>query len=434
MNSEIVGREEAVDQVLSSLANNRLITLTGAGGIGKTTLAITIAQRIAAERQMLAPLVQLASLSDREAILPAIAKSIGYPLSEGSPCVDALAQMLTEKNCILVLDNAEHVVGDVAAIVETLLDRNAKLRVLVTSREPLHLSSEAVFRVAPLEVPPYDATTEAMRASAAIQLFLSRAPTLSGASDDAQVMTQIAEICRRLDGLPLAIELAAARIPVFGLQGVLHLLDSQMTLLSGGYRTDSPRHQTLRATFDWSFGLLGREAQLLFSRIAVFRGAFTLEAMCDVLCDDALSHGAAIDGIHELVTKSLINVEFDGPLAKYRLNESTRAYAFDRLAADGEMHSIASRYGQHLAPGATPVAEEEPKPQRRTNPPLHQISRTVCVDPVAACHGDGDPTIAGRREVNASFDISRFPLRVSHNSNRSDNGHEVFANLTAVLR
>lgn len=436
MISGIVGREEAVDQVLAILAKSRLMTLTGAGGIGKTTLASAIAQRFALERRCVVPLVQLASLSDRDAILSAIAKSIGCAFTGASPCVYALARMLTEKDCLLLLDNAEHVINDVAAIVETLLEHNAKLRLLVTSREPLHLSSEAVFRVAPLEVPPYHATGDAIRATSAVQLFLSRAPTLSGAPDDCQVMPLIGEICRRLDGLPLAIELAAARISLFGLEGVFHLLDNRLTLLSGGYRTDLPRHQTLRATFDWSFGLLGREAQILFCRSAVFSGAFTLEEICGVLCDDDISHCAAIDGIHELVTKSLVNVEFDGPVAKYRLNESTRAYAYDRLAAEGETRSIASRYGRHRALSAKPVIDEKPKTRVGANPELHQLTKSVCAGPIAARHGDGerDLYIPGFRAVSAKFEVPHFPRRVSGNPQRLDNGHEVFANLTAMLR
>lgn len=436
MTRGIVGRKEAVEQVLAVLAKKRLVTLTGAGGIGKTALAITIAQRLAAERKISVPLVQLASLSKRDEIVSAIAKSIGRPFSGGSPSVDTLARMLTEKDCILLLDNAEHVVGDVAAIVETLLDRNENIRVLVTSRESLHLSSEAVFRVAPLTVPPYDATVEAMRSCSAIQLFLSRAPALPGAPDDCHVMRLTGEICRRLDGLPLAIELAAARIAVFGLEGVFHLLDNRMMLLSGGRRTDLPRHQTLRATFDWSFGLLGREAQILFCRCAVFSGAFTLEEICGVLCDDELSHCAAINAIYELVTKSLVNVEFDGPAAKYLLNESTRAYAFDRLTAEGEMRSIASRYEQHLALSAMPVVDENATTRAGANPELHQTAKFAPAGSIPTFHGgrDRDPPVRGFRETNAALDMSRFPHRVSRSSERLDNGHEVFANLTATLR
>ncbi|WP_010112176.1 transcriptional regulator, partial [Burkholderia oklahomensis] len=259
-----------------------------------------------------------------------------------------IAGALAGPRRLLVLDNAEQVIAAVAD-VETLIAANDALRVLVTSREPLRIAPEAVFRVDPLDVPAANADDADTLARSAVRLFFSRANALQRTPGVQSAEIRVAgEICRRLDGIPLAIELAAARAATLGLEGVYRRLDDRLAMLGGGHRTALPRHQTLRATFDWSFALLDRRARAVFRRLAMFGGLFTFDAMCAVACDADLTIGGVIAAIDELVAKSLVTVEFDGPVAKYRLPESTRAYALEKLIAEGERHQIAARHARYL--------------------------------------------------------------------------------------
>ncbi|MDE1182341.1 winged helix-turn-helix domain-containing protein [Paraburkholderia sp.] len=346
----VIGRDAAVAQVHATLDTTRVLTLTGAGGIGKTTLAIAVAHRLAAEQPDSVCFVELAALKHEDAILAAIADSCGGLDPDVVPRIDAIVALLAGQPRLLLLDNAEHVIGYVAALVERLIASHDALRVLVTSREPLRISPEVVFRVEPLDVPSRDATEHEILEQSSVHLFMSRAQALQGKVwTDRTEIARVGEICRRLDGIPLAIELAAARVVAFGVEGVYRRLDDRMAILAGGYRTALPRHQTLRATFDWSFALLDPDAKSLFRRLAMFGGVFSLEAMCAVACDDALTIGAVIDGIGELAAKSMVSVELDGPVAKYRLTESTRAYALEQLHAEGESQEIAARNARYLA-------------------------------------------------------------------------------------
>jgi predicted ATPase/DNA-binding winged helix-turn-helix (wHTH) protein len=350
--TRLVGRDAAVKQIRAMLEQTHVLTLVGAGGIGKTSLAIETARRAVADFPDSVCLVELTALNSHEAVLAAIVKGCGLPV-EGAPLsIARIASALAGKR-LLLLDNAEHVVGHVAQIVESLIAANALLRVLVTSREPLRIMPEAVFRVDPLDVPPPHATDAEILQRSAVKLFLMRANSLQGqVGADSLAIQLVGEICRRLDGIPLALELAAARAVALGVEGVYRRLDDPMALLGGGYRTALPRHQTLRATFDWSFSFLKANTQLLFRRLAVFSGDFTFEAMCAVVCDAQLTVGSAISGISELVAKSLINIEFDGAVARYRLYESTRAYALEKLQAEGETHEITSRRALYLSCGS----------------------------------------------------------------------------------
>lgn len=350
--SELVGRDEAVAQIRAALGEHPVVTLTGAGGIGKTTLSVAVAHRIVDEQPDSVTFVKLAALTDRQAVVAAIARSYAMPAESERASAAELAAMFEGVARVLVLDNAEHLIGEVAEVVETLVARNPRLRILVTSREPLRITPESVFRVDPLDVPARGASEEEVMAQPSVRLFLARVSAMKGQAGDgcdrAQAMIAGA-ICRRLDGIPLAIELAAARVLSFGIEGVCRRLDDRMSILTSGYRTALPRHKTLRATFDWSFALLAPTAQTLFRRMAMFGGVFTLEALCAVVCDTRLTIGTVIDGVGELVEKSMLNIEFDGPVAMYRLGESTRAYALEHLQAEGEAPEIASRVARYLA-------------------------------------------------------------------------------------
>jgi predicted ATPase/DNA-binding winged helix-turn-helix (wHTH) protein len=348
--THLVGRDVEVAQIRATLKNVHVLTLVGAGGIGKTSLAIEVARQVAQDCPVPLCFVELAALNGKDEIVRAIIEASGLAGDADNADAACLAAALSGTNRLLLLDNAEHVIGHVAEIVEQLVAENDALRVLVTSREPLRIMPEAVFKVDPLDVPPPHATDAEILARSAVNLFVMRAHSMQGkAGPDNTEIQLVGEICRRLDGIPLAIELAAARVLTLGVEGVHRRLDDRMAILAGGYRTALPRHQTLRATFDWSFALLDTSTRALFRRLATFGGVFTFEAMCAVVCDAELMIGNAIHGIGELVSKSLVNVEFDGPVAKYRLAECTRAYALEKLHAEGEARRIATLHTRYLS-------------------------------------------------------------------------------------
>jgi predicted ATPase len=221
--------------------------------------------------------------------------------------------------------------------------------VLVTSREPLHIWAESVCRIEPLAVPASDAPASAILAHSAVELFLGRAKSVAPDYEVSEAAIRlVGEICRRLEGLPLAIELAAARVATLGVEGVASRLDDRLNLLTGGLRSALPRHQTLRATFDWSYALLDATSRMLFRRLGFFAGAFTFDAVCTVATEPDMPIAAVISSLSELATKSLLSVEFCGAIAQYRLTESTRAYAMEKLRDEGELQRIASRHMEYL--------------------------------------------------------------------------------------
>lgn len=347
--SRLLGRDLAVRQIRALLEQTPVLTLVGAGGIGKTTVAVEAAHHSSADFEEPVCFVELAQLTTEEAVLRAIVERCGLSVPDPRVDVEQVVAALARQRRLLVLDNAEHVIGIMAHIVEALVAGNDALRVLVTSREPLRIMPETVFRVEPLDVPPPHSTDADILRCSAVNLFLRHANSLQGkVGSDSTELQLVGEICRRLDGIPLAIELAAARVVALGVEGVHRRLDNRMAILAGGYRTALPRHQTLRATFDWSFAILDQNARSLFRRLAVFGDAFTFEAMCAVVCDEAYTVSNAIGSIGELVAKSLVGVEFEGPVARYRLSESTRAYAMAKLQAEGEQDDIAARHARYL--------------------------------------------------------------------------------------
>ncbi|MGQ7935908.1 ATP-binding protein [Paraburkholderia sp. D1E] len=347
--SGLLGRDLAVRQIRALLEQTHVLTLVGAGGIGKTSVAVEAAHHSSADFEEPVCFVELAQLTTEEAVLRAIVERCGLSVPDPQVDVEQVVAALARQCRLLVLDNAEHVIGIMAHIVEALVAGNDALRVLVTSREPLRIMPETVFRVEPLDVPPPHSTDADILRCSAVNLFLQHANSLQGkVGSDSTELQLVGEICRRLDGIPLAIELAAARVVALGVEGVHRRLDDRMAILAGGYRTALPRHQTLRATFDWSFAILDQNARSMFRRLAVFGDAFTFEAMCAVVCDEAYTVANAIGSIDELVAKSLVGVEFEGPVAKYRLSESTRAYAMAKLQAEGEQDDITARHARYF--------------------------------------------------------------------------------------
>ncbi|NTZ08344.1 ATP-binding protein [Burkholderia metallica] len=343
----LVGRDAEIAQIVDMLEHTSVVTLVGAGGIGKTSLAVRVAHRVRSRAHERVLFVELARASTRDDMLIALATELGLD-THGVPAIDRIGDTFATSRCLLVLDNAEHIVDLVASLVETLTSSAGSLRVLVTSREPLHISAEVVLRMSPLAVPDGNASVDEIVRCSAVELFLER---VRAAAPDCAVdeagMRLIGDICRRLDGLPLAIELAAARVATLGLVVVASRLDDRLNLLTGGLRSALPRHQTLRATFDWSYVLLDRTARALFRRMGCFIGPFSFDAAQAVATEPGTSAADMIAVFGELVAKSLVTVEFHGASARYRLTESTRAYALEKLHNEGEFERIVARHAEY---------------------------------------------------------------------------------------
>ena len=267
-------------QVVELQASYRLLTLSGAGGIGKTSLALAAAWRLVDHYPDGVRLADLATLADPDLVLPAIATALDLPRLPSPLLPEHVAANLRSRRLLLVLDNCEHLIEPIARIAEALLHGAPHLQILATSREPLRAEGECVYPVPALAVPGEEITdTEAQLRHSAVRLFVARARLADARlpSHDASAKT-ISRICRRLDGIPLAIELAAARAVALGVRGVAAGLDDRFRLLAGGRRTALPRHQTLRATLDWSYELLSENERAVLRRLAIFPGGFELEA------------------------------------------------------------------------------------------------------------------------------------------------------------
>ncbi|MBP0588667.1 helix-turn-helix transcriptional regulator [Paraburkholderia sp. LEh10] len=344
----LVGRDREVAQIVARLRDAAVVTLVGAGGIGKTCLAVHVARETRGRGEPVC-FVELAKASSRDAVLRTLALALHIEATDDFLTHESLADAVAAAPCLLVLDNAEHVIDVVASLVETLAARNPALRMLVTSREPLHIWAESVIRVEPLAVPARGACAEDVLAHSAVELFLRRARSVAPecGADEAAICV-VGEICRRLEGLPLAIELAAARVATLGIEGVASRLDDRLNLLTGGLRSALPRHQTLRATFDWSYALLDDNSRMLFRRLGFFAGAFTFDAVCAVATEPDMPIASVISSLSELAAKSLLTVGFSGAVAQYRLTESTRAYAMEKLRDEGELQHIATRHMHYL--------------------------------------------------------------------------------------
>lgn len=363
----LVGREEVL-AVLSALSRRtRLLTLTGAGGCGKSRLAIELAAQTLGSYPHGARLVELAAVSDPALVPNAAVAGLGVKETAGDAVLVSLMRWLSTRRLLLVLDNCEHLLPASAALAEVLLRAAPGLRILATSREPLRAEGEVVWRVPSLGVPEeLDSSPADIRQHDAVMLFLERAT--SAQPDfvlDATNAATIGLLCRRLDGIPLAIELAAACLPALTLQDVLERLDYRFRLLTGGSRTALPRQRTLQATFDWSHGLLGDQEQMLFARLSVFAGSFSLEAAEDVCAATPLEGRDVAHLLRSLVDKSLllINTKLAGR-TRFRLLETVRQYAADRLAERDEVVATHDRHLHHfvlLAEGAAAglVSREE---------------------------------------------------------------------------
>jgi predicted ATPase/DNA-binding winged helix-turn-helix (wHTH) protein len=347
--TRMIGREEAVAALASRLSRQRVVTVVGPGGIGKTTAAIAVAERVTTNYEHGVWLVDLAPLGDAGLVPSAVATVLGLETRTADPLA-ALVAAVRDKRMLLLLDSCEHVVEAAASLAVAVLSGAPGVSILATSREPLGVAGEGEYRLGPLGSPqPSDGLTAAEAAAfPAVQLFVERVTAVveDFALTDANAPL-VVEICRRLDGLPLAIEFAAGGVEVLGIEGLAARLDDSLPQLGRRRSTTVPRHRTMRAVADWSYGLLSKDERAFFRALGVFAGSFTVDAAAAVAMDAANVRTAAIDRLADLVAKSLVVVDVSGTKPRFRLLDTTRAYAIEKLGTDGERERIARRHAEY---------------------------------------------------------------------------------------
>jgi predicted ATPase/DNA-binding winged helix-turn-helix (wHTH) protein len=348
--TRMVGRAGIIASVVAELPRQRFITLVGAGGIGKTTVALAAAERVSASYADRVRFVDLAPLSDPNLVPSALASVLGVPILSDNP-IPGLIAYLRDKQMLLVFDCCEHVVEVAATLVSELLKGAKGVHILATSREPLRAEGEYVHRLSPLDYPSTSARLTAAEALAfpAVQLFVERA---AASLDEFELTDEnaplVAEICRRLDGIALAVELAASRVDAFSLRELAARLNDRFRLLTRGRRTALARHQTLGATLDWSYEFLPESERLVLRRLAVLAGNFQLEAACAIAADAKIDQTEVVDCVANLVAKSLVVADVGGPIVRYRLLDTMRAYALTKLTASGELKGVTRRHAEYF--------------------------------------------------------------------------------------
>jgi predicted ATPase/DNA-binding winged helix-turn-helix (wHTH) protein/Tfp pilus assembly protein PilF len=354
---QLIGRAAAVRHVRDLVSAYRVVTLTGPGGIGKTSLAIVASRSLLANFDGGGWFVELASLSNPDLVPSTVASALGLKLS-GEVSAESVARAVGAKQLLLVLDNCEHVIDAAASLAERFVGLCPHIAVLVTSREVLRIDGEAVYRVPPLEVPAIgQETPDHILGHSAVELFITRTNALDVRfSPRAKDLTSVAAICRRLDGIPLAIEFAAASAATLGIEHVAVGLRDRFALLTHGRRTALARQRTLRATLDWSHELLPEAERRLLRRLAVFPAGFTLDAAVAVMTDTGLDAAAVTDGIANLVMKSLVAQDKTSDAPRWYLLETIRAYALEKLVEHGESDTAAGRHAVYFRDFVTPLA------------------------------------------------------------------------------
>jgi predicted ATPase len=357
--TSFVGRDREIAELDGLLQRSRLVTLLGPGGTGKTRLARETASRWVDRVDDGVWMVELAPITDPIEIVPAVFGALGLretaPREVRLPSVrregmDRLLDLLAEREVVLVLDNCEHLIAPAAELSDELLAHCPRLRILTTSREPLAIAGESLFPVSPLELPAPDATAEEALVHPAIRLLRDRAVAVQpGFAIDATTVAAAVEVCRRLDGLPLAIELAAARLRALPIGELAQRLDDRFRLLTGGSRTALPRHRTLRAVVDWSWELLDEPERRLVRRLAAFPGGATLESAAAVCADPGATGVDVLDGLATLTDRSLLVTVPDADPPRWRMLETIREYGLERLAEAGEADAIRDAHAAWFA-------------------------------------------------------------------------------------
>jgi predicted ATPase/class 3 adenylate cyclase len=349
--TSFIGREKEVADVKRLLANTHLLTLIGPGGTGKTRLSLQVASEVLHAYPHGVWLIELAPISDPSLVSAATLAALGLPAEVHHPAIDMLCDYLHEKEALLILDNCEHLVDACARMVDRLLHAAPKLRILASSREALGIAGEVSYRVPSLELPDVKSlpTVESLNQYEAVRLFIDRAvaalPTFTVTNDNAPA---VAQICHRLDGIPLALELAAAKVRALSVEQISKRLDDRFRLLTGGSRTALERHQTLRATLDWSYNLLSEREQVLFRRLSSFINGWTLEAAEFVCSDERIQSDDVFELLEQLVNKSLVVAQDWQHETRYRVLETMRQYANEKLIEAGESETLRDRHLEYF--------------------------------------------------------------------------------------
>ena len=365
--TSFIGRERELVEIKRLLPGKRLVTIVGIGGIGKTRLALQAAAEVIDAYRDGVWFVDLAPLADPALVPSAVAQVLGVREAAGKPITAAVCTRIRERQLLLLLDNCEHVLGASASLVETLLGSVANVTIIATSREPLRIAGEQTYPLQTLSLPDPAADMDSVGRSEAVQLFVERARGQQpGFELTAARARAVAELCLHLDGIPLALELAAARVPSLSIEQINARLDDRFLLLTGGVRTAMPRQQTLRATLDWSHDLLTEHERVTLRRLAVFPGSFTLGAASAVASDTAVGESAVTDLLSQLVARSMILADTGDAETRYRLLETTRVYAMENLVKSGEVDAVRRRHAEYFrkwfepAVGRAPPLTEEP--------------------------------------------------------------------------
>ena len=346
---DLIGRASEIEALERQFDVSRFVTVVGPAGVGKTTLAAATAQRLVSAKAYSACYVALGSIDEGSAIPSAVATALGISVLASDP-ITGIVDFLRDRTMLLIIDNCEHLIAAVATLAERIVHAAPHIDLLATSREPILASGEGLFTLAPLEIPPAPPSCPSgpLLTYSAVRLFVDRAqarlPNLALSDDD---LSTIAEICRRLDGVPLSIELVAAQIGLFGVRGLKRALDDGLLMTSGSNRT-AERHQgSLRGALDWSYALLSAEEQRIFATLSVFSGPFGLPDALAIIADPIVTAAAIRQALLSLASKSLLVADIGADSIRYRLLHITRAYAADVLAEDGNRSAIQKRHAAH---------------------------------------------------------------------------------------
>ena len=409
--SALIGREAELTALAALLEKADLVTITGTGGVGKTRIAIEVGALQVNDHEDGVWLAELAPVSDPEQVPGAVARAMNIDLPAGEAPLDALVDRLRVRRCLILLDNCEHVIDAVAALAEAVLDTSDGVKMLASSQELLGVEGEQVFRLRSLGEPD------------AVVLFTERAQAAdAGFKISKEGAVAAAAICQRLDGIPLAIEMAAARAPSLGCEGVLERLDDRFRVLTGGRRTALPRQRTLLATLDWSHGLLSPADAAVFRRLSIFTGGFSLEAASAVGADDQTESYEVTDAVSSLVAKSLVVTDPGEHGTRYRLLETTRAYGLEKLDAAGETLDTQRRHAEYFLKFSSSARDDYVGPVSDVAFAARYFADTDNVDRATdwalGPNGDAELGIAitSPRLVLASGRCSRSTLNISAGS------------------